>query len=239
VIIVITQGHSASRLIASTLRSSGVWMGHPINSSCDLVPEGWPKVEPPIYEAARICNRHVRPLGPAAWYYQDLIKTPPSDAWWVALYDHIHTVAQHTEPAGWKIPETLFSLPWLIHRFPDAHYIHWMRDPRDVISGRQAVSNYELVNIPHNGSTNPNLHRAIAWKYQHDLVVASPKPKRWLRIRFEDFATNQDRELRRLSEFLNLPLIKVPVRTEPVNRWRKERRAFDPAVTDLLRGGIS
>ena len=46
------------------------------------------------------------------------------------------------------------------------------------------------------------LRRAISWKYQYDLVKSTPKPERWIEVRFEDFVLKQDETLERLEDFL-------------------------------------
>ncbi len=62
--------------------------------------------------------------------------------------------------------------------------------------------------------------RAISWKYQYDLVRATPKPKHWIEVRFEDFVLRQDETLTRLEDFLGIPLARIPVNPEAVGRWR-------------------
>ena len=66
------------------------------------------------------------------------------------------------------------------------------------------------------------LRRAISWKYQFDIVNATPRPKRWFEIRFEDFITRQEETLARLEAFLGIPLARIVVRKDSVNRWRHD-----------------
>jgi hypothetical protein len=66
------------------------------------------------------------------------------------------------------------------------------------------------------------LRRAISWRYQYDLVKATPKPAHWIEVRFEDFVLRQDETLARLEAFLGFPLAKIPVNVEAVGRWRKD-----------------
>jgi hypothetical protein len=66
------------------------------------------------------------------------------------------------------------------------------------------------------------LRRAISWKYQYDLVKATPKPGHWLEVRFEDFCLRQDETLARLEAYLGLKLVKVPVQVEAVGRWKQD-----------------
>ncbi|MBV9850985.1 MAG: hypothetical protein JO250_15040, partial [Armatimonadetes bacterium] len=65
------------------------------------------------------------------------------------------------------------------------------------------------------------------WKYQHDLVRATPRPAHWIEVRFEDFVLNQDATLARLEEFLGIPLAKIPVQPEAVGRWKRDPGPHD------------
>ena len=66
------------------------------------------------------------------------------------------------------------------------------------------------------------LRRAISWKYQYDLVKATPKPEHWLEVRFEDFVLRQEETLARLEAYLGFKLARVPVQVETVGRWRQD-----------------
>ncbi|HSA23649.1 MAG TPA: DUF2339 domain-containing protein, partial [Myxococcota bacterium] len=41
-----------------------------------------------------------------------------------------------------------------------------------------------------------------------------------IQVRFEDFVLRQDEILARLSEFLGIPLAKIPVRLDSIGRWQ-------------------
>ncbi len=44
------------------------------------------------------------------------------------------------------------------------------------------------------------MRRAISWKYQYDIVKATPKPKHWIEVRFEDFVHDRDATVDRLED---------------------------------------
>ncbi|SVC15437.1 uncharacterized protein METZ01_LOCUS268291, partial [marine metagenome] len=69
--------------------------------------------------------------------------------------------------------------------------------------------------------------RAISWKYQYDLVEATPKPAKWMEVRFEDFILHQERELKRMEQFLGFDLGRIVVRPDSVARWRSAESVPD------------
>ena len=71
------------------------------------------------------------------------------------------------------------------------------------------------------------MRRAISWKYQYDIVKATPKPKHWIEVRFEDFVHDRDATIARLEEYLGVELARIPVRPETVGRWRTTETDFD------------
>lgn len=66
------------------------------------------------------------------------------------------------------------------------------------------------------------LRRALSWKFQYDLIEATPKPKSWLMVRYEDFILDQRRVLKELSRFVQVPLVRVPVSSDAVGRWQRD-----------------
>jgi hypothetical protein len=71
-------------------------------------------------------------------------------------------------------------------------------------------------------SEDVRLRRAISWRYQYDLVKATPRPAKWIEVRFEDFVLRQEQTLARLEEFLGFELARIPVQPEAVGRWRAD-----------------
>ncbi len=230
-ITVIGRGHSGTRAISHTLSASGVFMGNRLNRSGDLLP---PQA---MYEACRVMAPHVKWLGDLHWDFSPLHTVPIPERFTELIHGYLASVLAAPAPRkGWKIPETTLVFPWIVRMFPDAYYIHWVRDPRDCILGRHLTDDLSDFGIPYpetDASTEEGLRRrrAISWLYQHELVKATPKPARWTLVRFEDFVLRQEETLERLSVFLGFPLVAIPVRPESVGRWRT---APGPVQFDFL-----
>ena len=197
-IIVIGRGHSGTRVISHTLAQSGVFMGR-CNDSGDLVPGN------AMYAACHLFARQRDFKG------------------FVALIElYLETILDsEAEHKGFKIPEASLVYPWLVRMYPDAYYIHWVRDPRDCILAWHQTDNLSDFGLDFPEYENVQLRRVVSWQYQYNLVMDTRKPKHFIRVSFEDFVLQQDRELERLREFLGFELEKIPVHTEPVGRWRR------------------
>ena len=79
----------------------------------------------------------------------------------------------------------------------------------------------------------------LSWKYQGNIIKATPLPAHTIKVRFEDFVLRQDETLKRLEEYLGFPLAKIPVKPEAVGRWKTDERVhyFDFFREDLLEEG--
>ena len=229
-VIVIGRGHSGTRAIAETLARSGVALGT-VNESYDTLPPAL------MYEAAWCASKYVDWQGALSWSFDRLLDAEPTVPWniWTDLYTEtlMELPAEHR---GWKLPETLLSLPWIIKKWPEAHYVYWVRDPRDVILGSHVTDDLRDFGIGYPATDDLLMRRAISWLYQYELVKATPKPERWHQVRLEDFVQHQGLELCRLAAFLDgLPLVTVPVKAEVVGRWREE---IDFPVFSWLEGPL-
>jgi hypothetical protein len=223
-ITVIGRGHSGTRAMSHTLSASGVFMGAPLNESGDLLPPQ------DMYEACRVLARYVRWCGDLKWDWSALHSMEIPAEFSNLIYSYLRSVLESNEPhKGWKIPETTLVFPWIARMFPDAKYIFWIRDPRDCILNRHLTDDLRDFGIQYPLTDDVYLRRAISWKYQYDLVKATPKPRHWIEVRFEDFVLRQDETLQRLEEFLGIRLAKIPVRPEAVGRWKQssEARYYD------------
>ena len=130
-ITVIGRGHSGTRAISHTLSQSGVYMGNTLNKSGDLLPPD------DMYEACRVMAKYVKWKGGLDWDFSKLHTMKIDPRFTKLVESYLSSVL--SSPAirkGWKLPETTLIFPWIVRMFPDAHYINWVRDPRDCILGR-------------------------------------------------------------------------------------------------------
>ena len=231
---VIGRGHGGTRAMSHTLSESGVFMGRPRNASGDLLPPE------DMYEACRVMARHVVHNGGLSWDFARLHTMEIDPAFTRLIESYLAGVlsggAAHR---GWKIPETTLVLPWIVRMFPDVRYIHWIRDPRDSVLAGHKTDDLADFGVPYDRTDNVRLRRAISWKYQVEIVRATPRPEHWLAVRFEDFVLDQDATLGRIGAFLDLDLAKIPVRPESVGRWKTDdgEHDFDFFRDDLIEYG--
>lgn len=217
-ITIIGRGHSGTRAISQTLSESGVFMGSPLNASGDLLPPE------KMYEACRIYARHVRWRGSLKWDWNGPLSMDIPSEFVELVNSYLESVLASTaEHKGWKIPETTLVFPWIARMFPNTKYIFWIRNPRDCILRGHLTDDLGRFGIPYPATDDERRRRAISWRYQYDLVKATPKPKNWLEVRFENFVQRQEETLARLERFLGIRLARIPTRPESVDRWRQNK----------------
>jgi len=215
-ITVIGRGHSGTRAISHTLYASGVYMGSQLNPSGDKIPPY------AMYEACRVMAKYVKWNGGLSWDFEPLFTLPIDPLFEQLINDYLSDVlGDKSENKGWKIPETTLVYPWIVRMFPEIRFIHWIRDPRDCILGSHKTDNLRDFGIDYPQTDDVFERRAISWYYQYQLMKATPKPKHILQVRFEDFVLKQEETLIRLEEYLCIPLGRIVVRPEAVNRWRR------------------
>lgn len=229
-VTIIGRGHGATRAMAQTLLASGVYLGHPLNRSSDLLPPG------AMYEACRVMARHVKWLGGLEWDFSALHTLPIPDEFTELIHRYLRSVLDAPAPrTGWKIPETTLVFPWIVRMFPDIHYIQWTRNPCDSILARHKTDDLAEFGIDYPRTENIRERRAISWLYQDALIQATPKPARWLEVRMEDFVLDQEKTLARLEAFLGFPLARIPVLPEAVGRWRTDvGEHYFPFLADAM-----
>lgn len=221
-IAVVGRGHSGTSAIARTLQESGVFIGHKLNVTYDMMPAR------SMYKACWIAGLRTRWRGDLSWDWTELHKGEIPPGFVGLIRSYLKPVLEHPEPKGWKIPETVLALPWVVRLFPNVHYIYVIRDPRDTILRRHKMTD-DLGNmgIRYPRTRNGMRMRAISWWYQYQIVQDTPKPERWIEIRFEDFILKQEETLARLETFLDMSLARIPVREDPVGRHRQSDAKVD------------
>lgn len=221
-ITIIGRGHSGTRAMSHTLSASGVYMGAQLNNSGDLIPPD------DMYEACRVFARYVDYKGGLEWDFTRVHTMTIDPAFTRLVESFLASVLSSTEERrGWKLPETTLVFPWIVRMFPDIHYIYWVRDPRDSILGGHITDDLADFGVPYDHTEDLRLRRAISWKYQYDIMRATPTPARHASARFEDFVLHQDATLTRLEAFLGFPLARIPVKPETVGRWKTDDGVHD------------
>ena len=236
VVTVIGRGHSGTRVMSHTLYASGVYMGSLLNASGDLVPPG------DFYEACRVMARYVVHKGGLEWDFAQLHTTPIDPAFTRLVESYLASVLDsRSDHKGWKLPETTLVYPWIVRMFPEIWYIHWVRDPRDSIIGSHVTDDLTDFGVPYEKTDDVRLRRAISWKYQREIVKATPPPAHTVHVRFEDFVLKQSATLRILEAYLGIPLARIVVNRQPIGRWRTDdgRHSFDFFEEDMRELGYS
>ena len=233
-ITVIGRGHSGTRLMSSTLSAGGVYMGAELNPSVDLIPPE------DMYEACRVMARHVVHLGGLRWDFSALHTMPIDPEFTRRVESYLVSVlSSAAENVGWKLPETVLVYPWIVRMFPEARFIHWVRDPRDSIMGAHVTDDLADFGVPYEATEDLERQRALSWYYQREIVRATPPPAHTMLVKFEDFVLHQDRELARLEDFLGFPLTPIPVRADPMWKWKSDDGShyFDFFADDIAELG--
>lgn len=216
-VTIIGRGHGGTRAISHTLTQSGYYMGANINKSGDLIPPE------DMYEACRIFGKYVTYKGNYEWDFAKVLEMDPTPEFVRLVESFLSSVLKSDNPLkGWKLPETVLCFPWILKMFPDIKYIKWVRDPRDSILSGHVTDDLHDFNIDYDPTDNIRVKRAISWKYQREIMHATPEPKNCLSVRFEDFVFDQDNQLKRIGEFLGTPLAKIEMRTDSVGRYKTD-----------------
>ena len=235
-ITVIGRGHSGTRAMSHTLSASGVCMGEPLNGSGDLLPPQ------KMYEACRVFAKYVEYKGGLEWDFSRVLTNDPDPEFVKLIEDYLVTVLNSkSENKGWKIPETTLIYPWIIKMFPDIKYIHWVRDPRDCILGSHLTDDLHDFGIDYPKTDDTREKRAYSWKYQREIVKATPSPKNTIYLRFEDMVFNQDETLRKLEDYLGIKMVKIEMRPDSVGRWKNDmgKYMFDFFAEDMKECGYN
>ena len=232
-ITVIGRGHSGTRSMSQTLSDSGVYMGEPLNESWDLLP---PEA---MYDACREFAKYVRYEGSMKWDFSKVLEMEPTEKFKALINEYLVSVlSSDAENKGWKIPETTLCFPWIAKMFPDIKYIYWVRDPRDCILNFHITDDLSRFGVDYDHTDDERLRRAISWKYQWDIMHVTPRPKNTIDIRFEDMVMDQDNTLKRLEEYLGIPMAKIEMRKSSVGRYKTDTGVhtydfFDAEIEEL------
>jgi Sulfotransferase family len=209
-VIVFNKSHSGSRLLAQLLEGSGFYLGADMPSSRDSL------------DVLRLVEYVV------GNYYPDYGRLFRSeDSVLFALIREVFARHLKSYPGGrwgWKLCETGFILPLLDEVFPDALYLHLLRDGRDV-----AFSNHIAPRDPFWRKVYFNTDRIKSWRglplsrttyrllsplynarhWSNSVIIGrafgSMLGTRYLEVRYEDLVLSFRETSLGLLQFLGVP----------------------------------
>jgi Sulfotransferase family len=231
-VTVIGRGNSGTRVISQSLYASGVFLGETLNDCGDTVPPG------AMYKACLLIAEHVRWTGELSWDFDQLHSMEIDSEFIDLVTSYLDQVLKSSKPRrGWKLPETTLGYPWIVRMFPEIKYIHIVRDPRDCLLGSHLTDDLKRCNVQYPETDDQFAQRVASWKYQHEIVKATPQPKHFLSIRFEDLVLDHESTMQQLEVFLGFPLARVIVEPTRVGRWKSDPRVLPhiaPLEPDML-----
>jgi hypothetical protein len=211
------RGHSGTRILAWICEQLGIRLG--------AVP-GKDTADPADLRFTRAIKKiAMRNLGlsdPAAVRDRDLRRFRR------AVGQYIRGL-QPSGPWGWKFPETYLIAPVVYRAFPDARYLHLVRDGRDIAFkhhltddpgrklGRALLSHVGALSDPH------PVQAARSWAFQVQTFAAFRRHVPALPVldlTFEDLVQDPIASTRRVCDFLGMPF------TEEARAWIETR--IDP-----------
>ena len=169
-----------------------------------------------------------------------------------ALYEYYAATAKK-KYWGDKTPSFFRMIQVLSRLFPDARFIHMIRDGRDIyLSWRKMDSTKSNICVT-----------ALEWVYKVRKAHKELKQldsKRVMEIRYEDFVENSEKELKKICGFIGLQyesnmlnywqtseqfignhhssLIFKPVSSSSVNKWQKELTENEIMEFELIAGRL-
>jgi len=246
------KGHSGTRLFADTLDQSGIFMGEKTkrrhqqgareSAGFSHIRSNWKFVGDtmdkgpwgPIREIYALSLEFVSQKSFGEWDFSKMVNDHIPEKVIISYFDYISDLLESNfDFCGWKMTESMLFYPWTVRIFPEWYYIHVVRDIRSHIFRKEESDEMDHTKMFYNhldktvpldeyGNIRSDIQIALNWKYQLDIVNSLPKPENFIQVKFEDFLLNQDYELERLSDFLGVKLVKLPVHPEKADQWKKE-----------------
>ncbi|MCB9185374.1 MAG: sulfotransferase [Flavobacteriales bacterium] len=231
-IIIIGRAHSGTRILPEALKDSGVYFGEPLNVASDLLPEH------PMYEACRIFGPFVDYLGNYEWDFTRVLEAEIPATFIERLETYLKVlIDSDRSTVGWKIPNSNLIYPWLVRLFPKATFIHWTRHPEGATSVMMGIDRLEKWNVPCKKFLFHDFNfkvRAASWKYHVDIVHRTPRPERFLEIRFEDYVADQKGQKKVIEELVGIELKELDLDRKKAWKPKQDWRRKYPFLTEPM-----
>ncbi len=147
----------------------------------------------------------------------------------VAIEEHRRGIASSSTPWLVKVPRTLLMLPYWHAAFPQARFIHMIRNGLDMAYSNDTnqLRMFGDLMLTAGEQSLPQPMRAMAYWRTANLRAAemgkSLFPDRYHPLRFEDLCQHPETTLATLARFLQHPLAGMDVSPPPtIGRWRTQ-----------------
>ncbi|MBK9385022.1 MAG: sulfotransferase [Planctomycetes bacterium] len=209
-VVIMGRGHSGTRVLAWALEELGVRLGTLAEKDTgDAQDRRFTR------RIKRLARRSLRrdPLAqPTRFEVWRFARRAEQFRTWIAEHPPVNAAPELAW--GWKFPETYLIGPLVEAVFPQALYVHMVRDGRDLAFkehltddadralGRALLAEVGALEKPH------HIQAALSWNFQVQRFdrFAATLGERCLRLRFEDLIAEPERTMERTAEFLKLPM---------------------------------
>lgn len=152
---------------------------------------------------------------------------------------------------GWKLPETMLILPEVLDAFPEARFVHLVRNPLDVCLRRTHVTSrwsnpvgralldraaVDLGLELREGVTPDHIANAASWEFQLSTVLPqlrSLDPARNLEVRYEDLLDRPQETVDRIAGFLGVDVVITSLESSINPRRRRSWQTGDGRIDDV------
>lgn len=203
-IIVMSRGHSGTRVLSWICTKLGVNMG--TNAS---LATGDANDQIFTQQIKKVAIQNLNTV------HMDQIQENDLHRFQKAVYGYYSRLGTPQQSWGWKFPETYLIGPYAARTFPQALYLHLVRDGRDIAFkhhltddvqrrlGRKLLSRLDVLQWPH------HLQAAMSWAFQvdnFDRFRPNVPSSQIFDVTFEEICLHPHEVTQRLCDFLKVPL---------------------------------
>ncbi len=202
-VVLMGRGHSGTRVLSRVCTALGLNLG-----ASDTLATGDADDQIFTQQIKKVATNNVATTAPQALQERDLVEFQQ------AVAGYYERLGRPDQQWGWKFPETYLIAPYIAKTFPQARYIHLVRDGRDIAFKRhltddpQRTLGWKLLSycgalhLPH------YLQAGISWAFQvdnFDRFRSTVPTGQILDVTFEDLCLHSQQVAHHIGDFFDLP----------------------------------
>lgn len=196
-VVIICRGHSGSRSIATFFTKNGFFFGNNMNVSMDKKPYN-------VMEGmSRYCINNCYKFKGLDFNIK-IDKTQLNHIKTILNNKYLYDILPVSQNKGWKLTSTIFIYPLLVQIHPDFYYLWLTRSiSKKNEHSRGNANDRFLSNM---GKIKKRNVIEKSWYMHYQIVKKTPKPKNFLHLKFEDFILDQETQVKRIEDWLEMKL---------------------------------